>query len=89
MPVPVYMLFSVSLLTEQGVYFTRGRLTDTAHIGNTVEFLRSINFSDVYHDASVGRLGGSSERPRILNARHAEVLAQDELALDCLKHIVW
>ena len=88
MPVPVYMLFSVSLLTEQGVNFTGGRLTDTAYIGSTVDFLRSINFGDVYHDASVGRLGASSERPRILNARHAEVLVQNELALDHVKHIV-
>ena len=88
MPVPVYMLFSISLLTRQGVSFTPGRLTETVSVGDSVEFLKSIEFSSVYHDGPVGRLGELAQRSSILNARHAEVLVPHELPLDHLKHIV-
>ena len=88
MPVPVYLLFSNSLLMEEGVRFTRGRLEPSTVIGETARFLRNTIFSDVYHDSSVGRLGESSRRSSILNARHAEVLVKDELPLDHVKHIV-
>ena len=88
MPVPVYLLFSNSLLMEEGVRFTRGRLTESSEIGETARFLRDTKFGDVYHDSGVGLWGESPRRPSILNARHAEVLVQDELPLDHLKHIV-
>ncbi len=88
MPVPVYMLFSASLLAVDGVQFSRGRLTRTANIGKTAKFLRSIDFGDVYHDSSVGKRGESERRSEILNARHSEVLIEDELSLGHLKHIV-
>ena len=88
MPVPVYLLFASSLLAERGVSFTKGRLTEEAEVGDSAEFLRSINFRDVYHDGAVGRLGESERRPMILNARHSEVVVKDELSLDRLKHIV-
>ncbi len=88
MPVPVYLLFSASLLMEAGVSFSRGRLTPSAPIGDTAEFLRGTNFADVYHNSAVGRLGESDRRSTILNARHTEVLVKDELPLTHLKHIV-
>ena len=88
MPVPVYLLFSASLLMEEGVRFTRGRLTNSAEIGETASFLRNTQFGDVYHEGGVGRWGESPRRPSILNARHAEVLVKDELPLDHVKHIV-
>ncbi|MDE0679367.1 MAG: DarT ssDNA thymidine ADP-ribosyltransferase family protein [Gammaproteobacteria bacterium] len=88
MPVPVYLLFAASLLAEQGVYFTKGRLTQEAAVGDSAEFLKSIDFGDVYHDGGVGRLGEHGRRPVILNARHTEVVVKNELSLDKLKHIV-
>ena len=88
MPVPVYLLFSTSLLTETGVSFSRGRLTPAAQIGGTADFLKAIEFGHVYHDGAVGRLGESDRRPTILNARHSEVIVKDELPLTHLKHIV-
>ncbi len=88
MPVPVYLLFAASLLGEEGVSFTKGRLADGTEVGDTAEFLRSIAFGDVYHDSGVGRLGESSGRSDILNARHSEVVVENELALDTLRHIV-
>ena len=88
MPVPVYLLFSVSLLAEEGVSFTKGRLKDAAAIGDSVEFLKAIDFGDVYHDSGVGRLGESERRSTILNARHTEVVIENELPLDKLTHIV-
>ena len=87
MPVPVYLLFSVSLLVQEGVGFTRGRLSPTTEIGSTAAFLRSIPFKDVYHDAPVGPRG-SERRAEILNARHAEVLVRDVLPLSQLRLIV-
>ena len=88
MPVPVYLLFTSKLLAEQGVSFTKGRLNEAAEVGDSVEFLKSIDFGDVYHDRAVGRLGESERRPTILNARHSEVVVENELPLDKLKHIV-
>ena len=88
MPVPVYLLFASSLLAQQGVSFTKGRLNEAAEVGDSAEFLRSIDFRDVYHDGAVGRLGESERRPIILNARHSEVVVKAELSLDKLKHIV-
>ena len=88
MPVPVYLLFASSLLAEQGVSFTKGRLTQGSEVGHSAEFLKSIDFRDVYHDRSVGRLGESGRRPTILNARHSEVVVRSKLPLEELKHIV-
>ncbi len=88
MPVPVYFLFSVMLLADDNVRFSRGRLTSTTQVGKSAKFLKSIEFSDVYHDRGVGLLGQSDERSSILYARHSEVLVRDELSLHYLKHIV-
>ena len=82
MPVPVYLLFDVNLLAEEGVRFTKGRLTEGTAMGGSAEFLKSITFADVYHDGGVGRLGGSNRRSEILNARHSEVVVESELGLD-------
>ena len=87
MPVPVYLLFSPSLLMEDGISYTRGRLTPHAETGDTADFLRSIPFKDVYHDTGVGG-PGSTRRPDILHARNAEVLIRHTLPLDRLKRIV-
>ena len=84
MPVPVYLLFSVRLLEYSGVEFTRGRLAIDTPIGESHEFLSSIDFRDVYHDGPVA----GYRRPTILNARHAEVIVDGALELDHLKHIV-
>jgi len=89
MPVPVYLLFdAAAVLGEVGVGFTRGRLTTHAEIGYDAPFFTTIPFRDVYHDSGVGQLGGSSRRSEILNARHAEALVPDALALENLKYIV-
>ena len=88
MPVPVYLLFDVSLLAEEGVQFTKGRLTEGTAMGGSAEFLKSITFADVYHDGGVGRLGGSNRRSEILNARRSEVVVESELGLDKLKHVI-
>ena len=88
MPVPVYLLFSSSLLAEEGVSFTKGRLAQGTEVGDSAEFLKSIAFADVYHDRSVGRPGLSERRPTILNARHSEVVIANELPLGELKHVV-
>ena len=87
MPVPVYLLFPVNLLAEEGVSFTKGRLTQVAAVGDSAEFLKSIDFGKVYHDSGVGDLGQSG-RPEILNARNSEVVIENALSLDTLKHIV-
>ena len=88
MPVPVYLLFSISLLMEEGVQFTRGRFTQSAEIGETAQFLRGTDFVEVYHDSAVGRWGEGGRRSSILNTRHSEVLVKDELPLDHMKRIV-
>lgn len=88
MPVPVYLLFASTLLAEQGISFTKSRLGEGVDAGDSAEFLKSIDFRDVYHDHAVGRLGESERRPAILNARHSEVVVENELRLDELKHIV-
>ncbi len=88
MPVPVYFLFSSDLLMEEGVRFSRGRLTPGAPVGSSATFLKGMEFGDIFHDGSVGRLGASTRRSEILNARHSEALITDELSLDLLKHIV-
>lgn len=88
MPVPVYLLFAMRLLAEEGVRFTKGRLTGATAVGDTAEFLKSIDFADVYHDGSVGRLGESKRRAKILNARHSEVVVEEQVSLDTLTHII-
>ncbi len=88
MPVPIYLLFSSRLLMEQGVGFSRGRLTPESKTGTSAAYLEEMNFRDIYHDSSVGRLGMSNRRSKVLNARHSEVLVQDRLPLDYLKYIV-
>ena len=88
MPVPVYLLFSVRLLAEEGVFYTKGRLTEGTDIGHSAQFLRSMEFGDVYHDRAVGVLGESERRSQILNARNSEVVIPNELSLSKLKHIV-
>ena len=84
MPVPVYLLFTSTLLADQDVAFTKGRLEETAEIGDSAEFLESINFADVYHDSPVS----GPRRATILNARHSEVVVEGALSLQKLKHIV-
>lgn len=88
MPVPVYLLFSSTLLMEAEVAFTRGRLTAGTEIGNSVEFLRRINFADVYHDRGVGAVGGSDRRSDILNARHSEVIVKNDSNLEYVRHVI-
>ena len=87
MPIPVYLLFASTLLMERGVAFTRGRLTLGTEIGDSVEFLRGIKFADVYHDRGVGAVGGSERRSEILNARHSEVIVENVLNLDYVRHV--
>ena len=88
MPVPVYLLFSVRLLAEEGFFFTKGRLTEGTEIGDSAKFLKSIEFGDVYHDRGVGGVGESERRAQILNARNSEIVIENELSLSQLKHIV-
>ena len=88
MPVPVYLLFSSSLLAEEGVCFSKGRLMWSTEIGGSFDFLRGMNFANIYHDGPVGRLGESAHRSEILNARHSETLIGEKLSLGFLRHIV-
>jgi hypothetical protein len=89
MPVPVYLLFSNELLAQQGVSFTRGRLLPSTEIGHTAEFLRGTKFlEEVYHEGGVGQRFGPNRQGHILNARHSEVIVEDELDLTYLRHIV-
>lgn len=79
MPVPIYFLFSAEeLLAMRGTRFTRGRLVRGTEIGDDAEFLRSIPFKQVYHDGPFA----PHDRDAIIDARHAEVLIEDRLALD-------
>lgn len=88
MPVPVYLVFGAAeVLGQDGVLFTKGRMTSHDVRGGDVEFLRSMNWRWVYHDSQVGRCG-AADRAHILNARHSEVLVPDELGLDHLKWVV-
>lgn len=88
MPVPVYLLFSSSLLMCSGVSFTRGCLTSLTQMGSSARFLKDMKFDDIYHDSGVGWVGESNRRSTILNARHSEVLVKNELPLDQVRHIV-
>ena len=87
MPVPVYLLFSSDLLMEKGVYFTNGRFEQIPDMAETAAHLKNMEFRNVYHDEYVGLLG-DQKRSEILNARHSEVLAKNELSLHFMKHIV-
>ena len=87
MPVPVYLLFSFRLLAEEGTLFTKGRLMSLSEVGRTADFLRRIEFTNVYHDSGVG-VPGSDRRAVIPNARHAEVLVANLLSLDHLRFVV-
>lgn len=89
MPVPIFLLFSNQVLTLEGVRFSKGRLVSDASIGSSFEFLKELNFVNIYHNTYVDPLGsGSSTRSEILNARHSEILIKRELDLRYLKHIL-
>ena len=89
MPVPVFLLFSSRLLTLYGVQFSAGRLATGTSISGSFEFLKNLNFADIYHNTHVPSFeSGSSRRSEILNARHSEVLVERELNLQYLNHIV-
>ena len=83
MPVPVYLLFSVRLLEQVGIEFTRGRIEPGADVDGSYEFLTSIDFGEVYHDGPI-----PPDRREIINARHAEVVKKHSLTLEYLRHIV-
>ena len=91
MPVPVYLMFSYTILMLEGVSFTPNRLHDPTLIGSSIAELKSIKFQNVYHNKSVPRMDDTENsviRQEILSARHAEVLVKDELPLDHLRLIV-
>lgn len=89
MPIPVFLLFSNQVLTLEGVHFSKGRLASKHSIGSSFEFLKGLDFVNIYHNTYVDPLGyGSSTRPEILNARHSEILIKRKLGLHYLKHIV-
>ena len=87
MPVPVYLLFSSSLLQEQGVKFSPGRLTKKSQLGQSARVLADMDFKAIFHDRSVG-VQGTHGRSDVLFSRLAEVLVQDRLSFDHLKFIV-
>ena len=87
MPVPVYLLFSSSLLEQFGVKFCCGRLVGKTKLWETSDDLAKMNFRQVYHSSSVGPQG-TKDRDQILFARHSEAIVKDRLSLDLLKHIV-
>lgn len=87
-PVPIFFLFDLEeLLTEEVCRFSNGNLARRDHsIGDSAEFLRSLSFKEIYRDK---RLPQDRERKRqLLFSMHAEVLFEDELALEHLEHVV-
>lgn len=87
-PVPVFLLFDAkALLGTQGVQVTDGGIARRGQyrVGNSAEFLRTIPFESVYHDGPLPE--DAWERSDIIFRRHAEVLVENELGLEHLRHI--
>ena len=84
-PVPVYFLFDAKkLLSREGVFFSKISLAVRhARIFSDAAGFRSIPFERVYHDTRFE----PHERSEIIQHRHAEVVVQDELDLEDLKHV--
>lgn len=88
-PVPVFFLFdSAALLSHPDCHYTDGSLAygDT-DILRDPSILRSLDFRLIYHRESYDPTDWNRAR-RIKNARHTEILFQDELPLDHLVSIV-
>lgn len=83
-PVPVIFLFdSKDVLTRESTQFSEGNLAKTYEVGDSVEFLRSIPFEDVYHVTYVDE----SNKRRIIYHRNAEIIVPNEMDLSSLRYI--
>jgi hypothetical protein len=75
MSIPVMLAFDApSILTLEGVGFSRGKLSRKLPIGFDNDFFQSIDFERVYHD-------GPTRDQAIQDHRMAEVVVPDELPL--------
>lgn len=84
-PVPIVFMFdSLSVLTRSDAFFTNGNASSGGvERGSDVEFLHTIPFELVYHDAAFRE----EERRQVVFHRNAEVLIPERLELDC--HLLW
>jgi hypothetical protein len=84
-PLPVALLFDAAQVAGQsGVRFSRGNLAaNTQETGESVAFLRTLNFRDIYHDVSWD--GGENEQLR--RARQSEIFVPESLSLSALRGI--
>ncbi|MFT4037389.1 MAG: DarT ssDNA thymidine ADP-ribosyltransferase family protein [Thermomicrobiales bacterium] len=85
-PMPVALLFdSAEVGGLEGVAFSDGNLAGAhTRIGDDIDFLRSLDFRDIYHDQPLPVAG----RERIRSARQAEVTTPSGLPLSSLRWVV-
>jgi hypothetical protein len=78
MSIPVMFAFdALSLLTLEGVRFSRGKLSRRLPTGEDDEFFQSIDFDSVYHDGPIPREADHD----IQDKRMAEVIVPGDLPL--------
>jgi hypothetical protein len=84
-PMPVALLFDAAEVAGlAGVTFSSGNLAGSAtRVGSDLEFLRSLNFAEIYHDQPPP----TAEKARIQAARQAEIAVPDGLPLTALRRI--
>ncbi|CAM2067777.1 hypothetical protein SCOR_20515 [Sulfidibacter corallicola] len=82
---PVFFLFDASgIIGKEGTIMTDGSVARQHKKGYGLTFLKSLDFARIFHDSPLE----PEEKSEIVNARHAEVLAEDPLDLSNLKYIV-
>ena len=78
-PVPVMFVFDFAkVFTQASPRFTNGNLAKNPIIFQNIEDLNVLNFEHIYHRTYFS----PEHRDQIINARHSEVLVEDELPLD-------
>lgn len=79
-PVLVMLVFDAEkILTRGGTQFSNGNMqSSSTMVGETDDFLKAINFEDVYHTFPVS----DEDKHRVVRARCAEVLANSPLELN-------
>ena len=85
-PMPIALLFDAKAVAgESGVRFSDGNLASaTASLGEDVEFLRLLDFQEIYHAGPMA----PEATGRITARRGAEIIVPGELALDALRYVV-
>ncbi|MBD3168339.1 MAG: DUF4433 domain-containing protein [candidate division Zixibacteria bacterium] len=86
-PFPIYFLFdSKEILTYSNCLFSDGSLArdGQADIGSDYNFLENLPFEEIYHNMWLR----DEEKREIIFRRHAEILIEESMPIDSLKHIV-